>query len=453
MAKLSIMTLPITASYPFKIQSMKSTAMLRKYSISVPLLVFLLFFIQVGYSADGTGYQAITTDPAISTERLPLILLPLTSDDIAGEIDAWDDIIKEKQTQKIKAKIAYQDAGKDVTDAQKKVYETSADEAADASAKFKIVLSAWEDKGGDAEMIATYRKYLTAMQLQSLKSAETEAVLVVAKKWMLSREGGGKFAIKILILIVTWISLMFIAKFVGSIVRKATLKVSGMSQLLRDFLVKSSKIVTLILGILIALSMFGLDMGPLFAVIGGASFIIAFAMQSTLSNFAAGLLVMIYRPFDVGDLVTLSGETGKVESMNLVSTTIITFDNQQIIIPNSNVWGSIIRNINGNPTRRVDLVFGIGYEDDMEKAQRILEQVVNNHPLVLKEPKPVVQVHALAESSVNYICRPWVKTPDYWTVYWDITREVKERFDAEGVSIPYPQRDVHLITQTAVDVT
>jgi small conductance mechanosensitive channel len=134
--------------------------------------------------------------------------------------------------------------------------------------------------------------------------------------------------------------------------------------------------------------------------------------------------------------------------MNLVSTTIFTFDNQQVIIPNSNAWGSIIRNINGNPTRRVDLVFGTGYDDDMEKAKRILEDVVNNHPLVLKEPKPVVQVHALGESSVNYICRPWVKTPDYWTVYWDITRQVKERFDAEEVSIPYPQRDIHLITQT-----
>jgi small conductance mechanosensitive channel len=157
-------------------------------------------------------------------------------------------------------------------------------------------LSAWVKKGGDAAAIATYRKYLTAMQLESIKTVKAEAVLVVVKKWIFSPEGGGKFAVKLATFVVTLFGLLLISKFVSSIVRKATLKVTGMSQLLRDFLVKSSKIVTLIFGILIVLIAFGLDMGPLLAVIGGASFIIAFAMQSTLSNFAAGLLVMIYRP-------------------------------------------------------------------------------------------------------------------------------------------------------------
>ena len=447
-AKSRVTYSPNTICKLSEVQNMKSTATILYKWINMSLLLFLLFLAQAVYSAEESDYHAITTDPAISDKNLPLILLPLTRDDIAGEVDAWAKILKDKQKQKIKTKIAFGEAGKEATEAQKKAYEESADKAANASKKFRIVMSAWENKGGDAEAIATYRQYLTTIQLESIKTVETEAVLFVVKKWIFSPEGGGKFAVRLAIFVVTLFGLLLISKFVSSIVRRATLKVTGMSQLLRDFLVKSSKIVTLILGILIVLSAFGLDMGPLLAVIGGASFIIAFAMQSTLSNFAAGLLVMIYRPFDIGDLVTLSGETGTVKSMNLVSTTIFTFDNQQVIIPNSNAWDSIIRNINGNPTRRVDLVFGTGYEDDMEKAKRILEDVVNNHPLVLKEPKPVVQVHALGESSVNYICRPWVKTPDYWTVYWDITRQVKECFDAEEVSIPYPQRDIHLITQT-----
>ena len=180
------------------------------------------------------------------------------------------------------------------------------------------------------------------------------------------------------------------------------------------------------------------------------SFVAAFAMQSTLSNFAAGLMIMIYRPFDFGNVVTVGGVTGKVQAMNLVSTTLLTGDNQVIVVPNSNVWGSIITNINVSDTRRVDLVFGIGYDDDEEQAARILEQVVAAHPLVLKEPEPVIRLNELADSSVNFICRPWTKTADYWTVYWDITRQVKEHFDEAGISIPFPQREVHVRSEPAL---
>ena len=114
-----------------------------------------------------------------------------------------------------------------------------------------------------------------------------------------------------------------------------------------------------------------------------------------------------------------------------------------VIVPNNSVWSSSITNVTGSDTRRVDLIFGISYDDDIEQAQGIMEEIVSHHPLVLKDPEPVIQVHELADSSVNFVCRPWVKTPDYWTVYWDVTRAVKQRFDAEGISIPYPQQDVH----------
>ena len=146
--------------------------------------------------------------------------------------------------------------------------------------------------------------------------------------------------------------------------------------------------------------------------------------------------------------MTAGGVTGTVDSMNLVSTTIKTPDNQSLIVPNGQIWGDVITNVTGNATRRVDLVFGIGYDDDIAKAQKVLEDIVDGHNLVLKNPAYVIKVHELADSSVNFICRPWVRTGDYWTVYWDITRAVKERFDAEGIGIPYPQRDVHVYQMT-----
>jgi small conductance mechanosensitive channel len=130
--------------------------------------------------------------------------------------------------------------------------------------------------------------------------------------------------------------------------------------------------------------------------------------------------------------------------VSIVSTTVRTFDNQVIIMPNSVVWGSVITNVTVSPIRRVDMVFGIGYGDDIETAMGVLRKLVADHPLVLDDPEPNIQVHELADSSVNFICRPWAKTEDYWNVYWDMTRQVKEGFDAAGVSIPFPQRDVHL---------
>ncbi|MHC5073021.1 MAG: mechanosensitive ion channel family protein, partial [Planctomycetota bacterium] len=164
----------------------------------------------------------------------------------------------------------------------------------------------------------------------------------------------------------------------------------------------------------------------------------------TLSNFASGLMILLYRPYDIGDFVSVADATGTVEAMTLVSTTVKTPDNKLVVVPNSSIWGGTITNVTGSDTRRVDLVFGIGYGDDIQKAQAILEDVVSKQDLVLAEPAPVVKLHELADSSVNFVVRPWSRTGDYWNVYWDITRQVKERFDAEGVSIPFPQQDIYI---------
>ncbi len=195
---------------------------------------------------------------------------------------------------------------------------------------------------------------------------------------------------------------------------------------------------------MIVLSALGVDITPMFAIFGGGAFILAFAMQETLGNLAAGLMIMINRPFDEGDYVSIAGLGGTVKHVSIVSTEIITPDNQIIVIPNSKVWGDVITNVTASKTRRVDMIFGIGYNDPIEKAQSVLERAVAAHPLVLKDPAPVIRVHELADSAVNFIVRPWTKTSDYWAVYWDLHRTVKEAFDDAGISIPFPQTDMHV---------
>lgn len=216
------------------------------------------------------------------------------------------------------------------------------------------------------------------------------------------------------------------------------------SHLLRETLVSLTGKVVLVLGLVVALSFVGVELGPVLAGLGIAGFVMGFALQDSLSNFAAGTMILLYAPFDVGDAVEVAGVTGKVAGMSLVSTTILTFDNQRIVVPNGKIWGDVIKNITAESIRRVDMVFGIGYSDDIPRAESILARIVAEHPKVLDEPEPVVKLSNLGDSSVDFVVRPWCATEDYWDVRWDLTRQVKLAFDQAGVSIPFPQRDVHL---------
>ena len=219
------------------------------------------------------------------------------------------------------------------------------------------------------------------------------------------------------------------------------------SHLLRRMIVSTVRNLVIIIGVLLAISQVGISLGPLLAGLGIAGFIIGFALQDTLSNFASGIMILLYRPFDVGDVVDAGGVSGKVSHMSLVSTTFMTFDNQKLVVPNNSIWRAVITNLTAQRTRRVDLVFGISYGDDIDKAEKVLHEVVNAHDAVLEDPEPLIKLHELADSSVNFIVRPWVKTDDYWNTYWDLTRAVKQRFDKEGISIPFPQRGVHVYEQ------
>ncbi|MDW3135658.1 mechanosensitive ion channel domain-containing protein [Vibrio sp. 1288] len=236
-----------------------------------------------------------------------------------------------------------------------------------------------------------------------------------------------------------------LAKLTRKVVRKAVAsKNLKLSHLMQDFFISMSGKFVWVIGIMVGLSQLGLNLAPILTGFGIAGVIIGFALQDTLSNFAAGMMLLIYRPFDVGDFVYAGGVDGKVSHMSLVNTTIRTFDNQIIIVPNSKIWGDVIKNVTHERIRRVDMVFSIGYADDLLKAESVLSDIITSHPSVLRTPEPMIKVHTLNTSSVDFIVRPWVKTDDYWDVYWDVTKEVKLRFDREGISIPFPQQDVHL---------
>ncbi|MGB1799410.1 MAG: mechanosensitive ion channel family protein [Gammaproteobacteria bacterium] len=198
--------------------------------------------------------------------------------------------------------------------------------------------------------------------------------------------------------------------------------------------------------IIAALGQLGIQTTSFVAIIGAAGLAIGLSLQGSLSNFASGVMIIAFRPFKVGDFIEAGGVAGVVEGIQIFSTQMRTGDNKAIIVPNSNIIGGNITNYSAKDTRRVDLVFGIGYDDDIKKAKDVLTELVNNDERILKDPAPVIAVSELADSSVNFVCRPWVKTADYWNVYFDLTEAVKLRFDAEGISIPYPQQDVHMHT-------
>lgn len=279
---------------------------------------------------------------------------------------------------------------------------------------------------------------------------DKEVILVLIEEWWLEtkyyiRNNAINFVLKLFILLIILFGFKVLSSTVAHLIRKSVQSNKvHVSILMQNMLISMTSRLIFFLGILFALSQLGFSLGPILAGLGVAGFVVGFALQDVLSNFASGMMILFYRPYDVGDVVDAGGVFGTVQSMNLVSTTVLTFDNQTLIVPNSKIWGDVIKNVTAQKTRRVDMVFGISYSDDVNQAEVILNDIVSNHPKVLDDPQPTIKLHKLNDSSVDFIVRPWSLTADYWDVYWDITREVKTRFDKEGVTIPFPQRDIHL---------
>ncbi len=223
----------------------------------------------------------------------------------------------------------------------------------------------------------------------------------------------------------------------------------GIDASLKPFLLSLFKNVLRILLFITALSMLGVQMTSFVAIIGAAGLAVGLALQGTLQNFAGGVIILLLRPFKIGDYIEGAGEAGTVKEIQIFNTILNTPDNVRVMVPNGKLSNDNIKNYSAENTRRVDMVFGIGYGDDIKKAKDVLEKIVTSDERILKDPAPQVVVAELADSSVNFKVRPWVKGPDYWDVYFDMQRKVKEEFDANGISIPFPQRDVHLFKEDA----
>jgi small conductance mechanosensitive channel len=386
--------------------------------------------------------EPITTgDPEISIEELNYRLKPLTKDDLAVEADGWVQVIKKHVEKLSDTQIAALTAKDDEKTQLLESINQLKEQQTRLNDRLKAVIEEFRSKGGNVDDYEAYSQTISGVDVEI---TDASASWTAITGWLTSTEGGLRWIKNISLFLVIILASWVLAVLIGKAVKKAVVRIEGASALLKDFIVNITRKLILIVGFVVALSMLEINIGPLLAAIGAAGFIVGFALQGTLSNFAAGIMILIYRPYDVGDLVDIGGTLGKVDAMTIVSTTLKTIDNQIVVLPNNMIWGDKITNITGSDIRRVDMVFGIGYGDDIAKAQKILEEILLNHEATLKDPEPMVKLHELGDSSVNFIVRPWVKTEDYWDVYWDVTRTVKERFDAEGVTIPFPQRDVHM---------
>ncbi len=235
---------------------------------------------------------------------------------------------------------------------------------------------------------------------------------------------------------------MVVSAVVG-FVRKLMLS-RGTDEILVGFLTSIMRWVLLLFVIIAALSQLGVDTTSLVALLGAAGLAIGLSLQSSLANFASGVMLIIFRPFSKGDFVDAGGAMGVIEKISIFTTTMTTPDNKEVIVPNGAIIGGNITNFSARDTRRVDMVFGISYDDDLLKAKQLLQEIIDEDPRVLKDPAPVIALGALNDSSVDFLVRPWAKSSDYWALLWDTTEKVKLKFDEAGISIPFPQMDVHL---------
>ncbi len=257
-------------------------------------------------------------------------------------------------------------------------------------------------------------------------------------------EVGLEFGLSLITALAIFVIGRWVAKALSRGLRKV-LQAQKVDKILETFVSNIVYWLLMAFVIIAAITELGVKTTSFIAVVGAAGLAIGLAMQGSLSNFAAGVLIVLFRHYKVGDYIEAGGVGGSVMAVQILTTTLKTPDNKTIIIPNSQIMNGIITNYSANDTRRVDMTFGVGYDDDIDKVRTAIKEVIEADPRVHKEPAPVIVVGALADSSVNFNVRPWVNTSDYWPVYWDLTEAIKKRFDKDGISIPFPQRDVHIV--------
>jgi small conductance mechanosensitive channel len=243
------------------------------------------------------------------------------------------------------------------------------------------------------------------------------------------------------------IAIFFFGKLLVSIIVRTLRKIMLTQEIedtLENFILTLLRAILMIIVFIAAIGALGIQTTSFIAVLGAAGLAVGLALQGSLANFASGVLIVLFKPYRIGDFVEAAGIAGTVVEVEILTTVFKTGDNKRVIVPNGQVMGSIITNYSANPTRRVDMVVGVSYDDDLDKVRATLEELIAADDRILDDPAHRIAVSELADSSVNFIVRPWVKSEDYWGVMFDLTEAIKKRFDAEGISFPFPQQDVHL---------
>jgi small conductance mechanosensitive channel len=281
----------------------------------------------------------------------------------------------------------------------------------------------------------------TAQELAAFDWATLPALL---------QDKGVDLGIDLGIKVATALTIFLVGKFIVRLVVSGISKVmqkQAIDKTLETFICNLVKTVLMVVVVIAAIGAIGVETTSFIAIFGAAGLAVGLALQGSLSNFASGVLIVLFRPYRVGDWIEAAGISGSVEQVQILTTILKTGDNKQIIVPNSQIMDSIITNYSANDTRRIDMVVGVSYGDDIDKVRKTLNELLAAEDRILPDPAPTIAVSALADSSVNFVVRPWVNTSDYWGVMFDMTEAIKKRFDKEGISFPFPQQDVHLYNE------
>ena len=287
---------------------------------------------------------------------------------------------------------------------------------------------------------------------------EDTATELTAFDWstlpMLLKDKGVDLGIDFAIKLATALAIFFIGKFIIRLIVGATSKImtkQAIDKTLETFICNLIQISLMIVVIIASIGALGVETTSFIAIFGAAGLAVGLALQGSLSNFASGVLIVLFRPYRVGDWIEAASIAGSVEQVQILTTILNTADNKKIIVPNSQIMNSVITNYSANDIRRVDMVIGVSYNDDLEKVRKTLQDLIATDKRILAEPATTIAVSELADSSVNFVVRPWVKSTDYWGVMFEMTEAIKKQFDKEGISFPYPQQDVHIYNQRTND--
>jgi len=429
-------------------QSAILTILLKRLAMLAGVILFAATLLSVGPAmgqpSDTATEEAEVTfpagldDPNVELEEFFLRLLPLTAAELSALAARWQEIVRGQTDAVVEATIESQKKpGGPTQEDVDGIVELTQQRGAGFD-RFSAVFNGLEKKGGDEAEVAAYRAYRNAIVVEEKQRASFRTLAGQAIEWLWDADGGIEVARNVGVVAIAVLGLFLLARLIRAYARRLFKRIPNLSKLLQSFLAMVIYWLTIAVGLMVVLSALGVDVTPLFALIGGASFVLAFAMQDTLGNLASGMMIMLNHPFDEGDYITAGGTAGTVRSVSIVSTTVVTPDNQIIVIPNSMVWGDVIVNATASELRRVDLLFGIDYADDPDQAMQVILDVAASDERVLKDPEPWVRVTNLGDSSVDLTARLWCKAEDYWELKFALTKEVKAAFDANGISIPYP---------------